>query len=653
MEGEVEADVGLMGDVATIDDCPQLPSSPERARSGVCDPTRSSPSVSQMAEKGRNDIEAQDEGAIEVSEEKDEVEEGFEEEMAPVDHGRTTSGEEGKQLGEDLMMAVQEREDGRTEEEAVGEFAATNDLLKGVVEKYAFVEAMLAAIIENKLHRMRKVEGAAKDLEKKDGKEIGESLASTLVASTQVHSAVDEWMHQFPALKELDKEYGWFRPLLVTIGFKLMEEVPWGVKMRVTVGAFTSMSDLLTDVYVTYMFGSDKKYGYFKASLASLVASIGIQMFVVWVQNRKLGMTRVLREWFPILVGYKPAVDAYRVATGAKQEVGAVYDPMLEMTFMKIVEMFAEAIPGVIIQLMAIATSDKEDVGTSAWLSVAVSAITTGFASATISYDWDTDPDRREETPDFYGYIPPKASKRTVVFVSMLLFTAGMLLIRCTTIVLLGLMGGSWAILYIGADLGLYLLVKILRGDFWYWAPLGGNTEIVSSIISRVLIKIIVDFTSMVHFRHPNEVGGAYWLFGFLLTMGSLPVSIYVASPYVDERAINIAWTMVKIFLPSSGLCLLIFFSNIEKKYWHTFWSTLRSKDATMAYFLKGESDAKKKYIFWRSRRQWGSIEGEVKKWVESNWAKWEEEKPEWFTDVTKSAVPVEFIPADGDSKVK
>ena len=102
-----------------------------------------------------------------------------------------------------------------------------------------------------------------------------------------------------------------------------------------------------------------------------------------------------------------------------------------------------------------------------------MSAFTTGFASASISYDYDTDPARREETPDFYGYIPAKASKRTVVFVSMMLFTAGMLLIRCTTIVLLGLIGGSWAFLYIGADLGLYMLVKILRGDFWYWFPTG------------------------------------------------------------------------------------------------------------------------------------------------------------------------------------
>jgi hypothetical protein len=280
-----------------------------------------------------------------------------------------------------------------------------------------------------------------------------------------------------------------------------------------------------------------------------------------------------------------------------------------------------------------------------------VSAITTGFASATISYDWDTDPDKREERPAFYGYIPANASKRTVVFVSMLLFTVGMLLIRCTTIVLLGLMGGSWAFLYIGADLGLYMLVKILRRDFWHWLPLGGNAEIVSSILTRVIIKIIVDFTSIAHFRHPYEVGGAYWLFGLLLTMASLPVSIFIASPYVDERAINIAWTMVKIFLPSSGLCFAIFILTIEKKYWHTFWSTQKSKDMTMACFLVGESDEIKFGVLWNSRHHWVSIEGEIKKWVDLNWAKWEEEQPEWWTDVMKAKVPVDFIPAHGDAR--
>jgi hypothetical protein len=152
-------------------------------------------------------------------------------------------------------------------------------------------------------------------------------------------------------------------------------------------------------------------------------------------------------------------------------------------------------------------------------------------------------------------------------------------------------------------------------------------------------------------FRHPNEVGGAYWIFGLLLTMGSLPVSIYVASPYVDEEATNIASSIVNYVTPLTTLCFVVFFFNIEKKYWHTFWSTQRSKDIYMTYFLEGENDAMKIKVFESSRHQWVSIEGNIKKWVEMNWAKWEDEQPEWFTDVIKATVPVDFIPADRDAR--
>merc|ERR1711965_432251 len=107
----------------------------------------------------------------------------------------------------------------------------------------------------------------------------------------------------------------------------------------------------------------------------------------------------------------------------------------------------------------------------------------------------------REQVPDFYGYVPANPTKRSIIFVAMMFFSACMLVIRCMTIVVLGLLGSRWVTLYIGADLGLYLLVKILRGDFWYWIPLGGNIEILSSILMRVVIKIITDFTSIVQFR--------------------------------------------------------------------------------------------------------------------------------------------------------
>jgi hypothetical protein len=128
-------------------------------------------------------------------------------------------------------------------------------------------------------------------------------------------------------------------------------------------------------------------------------------------------------------------------------------------------------------------------------------------------------------------------------------------------------------------------------------------------------------------------------------------MSIHVALPYVDKSTINIASLIMNYIIPISTMCFAVFFLNIEKKYLHTFWSIQRGKDKTMAYFLEGKSDAIMFSVFKRSKHHWVSIDGIIKKWVELNWAKWEEEQPEWFTDAMKAKVPVDFIPEDGDAR--
>ena len=556
---------------------------------------------------------------------------------------------EGTHLGKELFESVKRRERWTTKEEAVKEFISVNTILEQASDQFSVLEPLIIAVVNNKLQQSRKVEGELKNLDEEEGRAIGESLARTLAVNTSPEASVYEWILQYPALVELDYKFIWFRPMLVGISYKLLEEVSWGLKTRVTVGAFTSMADLVTDFYVTYSFLRDEKKGYFVASLVSLMSSIGFQILLVWSKNRKIGTARVFRESFPILIGFKPALDAYRVAKGAKQETGQVIEPLIEMSYIKGIEMFAEAIPGVIIQLMAIATSNEE-IAAAAWISLTVSALTTGFASATISYDFDTDPRAREQVPEFYGYIPAKASKRTLVFASLVLFTAGMLLIRCVTIVLLMFIGHKWTILYICADLALYLAVKILRGDFWYWMPLGGKAEILSSFVCRILVKVVTDFTSIVQFRHPNEVGGLAWILGFVLTLGSLPVAIIVAESHLTERMISIAWNVVYL-IPGTLICFAVFFFNIEKEYWHTFWSAQRSKEMTMSYFLEGKSDVQKVQVFSCSRNHWISIEEEVKRWVGLNWEEWEREEPEWFDDNLRNFIPLEFIPKTDNAR--
>lgn len=76
------------------------------------------------------------------------------------------------------------------------------------------------------------------------------------------------------------------------IGYILVGEVGWGVKLRVLIGAATSLADMGTDLFVILTFKNDKNFGYFYALLSSIILSIVIQLFLVYIQNRKMGATR-------------------------------------------------------------------------------------------------------------------------------------------------------------------------------------------------------------------------------------------------------------------------------------------------------------------------------------------------------------------------
>ena len=141
---------------------------------------------------------------------------------------------------------------------------------------------MLIAIVESKLQGSQQVGGRAESLEPEDGKKIGGSLALVLATTLTGKHAIDEWSLQYPAVIEVMKESLWAKPMLVAVAFKLMGEVRWGVKARVAIGAFTSMLDLATDIYVTNMYWKDEtQHGYFQASLTSLSVSMGVQLLFV------------------------------------------------------------------------------------------------------------------------------------------------------------------------------------------------------------------------------------------------------------------------------------------------------------------------------------------------------------------------------------
>jgi hypothetical protein len=371
-----------------------------------------------------------------------------------------------------------------------------------------------------------------------------------------------------------------------------------------------------------------------------------LQLLISYGQNKKKGKPRMLKDTLLVMTGLKAGVDAFRVASGAEMQENEAVDAVTELMGTKMVELFAESIPGCVLQVYVYLKS-PETRTFKALASIIISAATAGFTSATITFDFDVSPSRRRETPEFYGFVPDGAA-RTLIFCCMIVNSMLLLLIKSFCCALLMLTNKSYLSWYIAGDMGVYLLQKILRGDFQYWIPVDGFIGFLASLVFRVMAKVIVDFTGSAMFRHPGELGGAYWTFSMVLALVSLFVVIEVhfsSSELMEvevmkkEEVGKLAWVMCSAWLIS----FVLFLRLMKQEYLHSFFSLKDGKSVVMERFLIDDEQVKAS-IFKKNRKLWVGIEEEVKVWVTANWRRWNREKPKWFTKGLIAKIPKEWV---------
>jgi len=173
--------------------------------------------------------------------------------------------------------------------------------------------------------------------------------------------------------------------MLNTVAKRLLGEVSWGLKLRVTMGAGLSILDMATDIFVIWRYmGGEETEGYGWSLLGMVVASMVIQLLIVFAQNRKKPWV-MAKEVLIVLTGLKPGYDAAKVCSNQEMEEHHVLDAKVELVATKCVEMVCESIPGSLLQLyvlLKVKNVSRATVG-----SVIVSAMTTGFSSASISFE--------------------------------------------------------------------------------------------------------------------------------------------------------------------------------------------------------------------------------------------------------------------------
>ncbi|GMH78176.1 hypothetical protein TrLO_g2562 [Triparma laevis f. longispina] len=259
--------------------------------------------------------------------------------------GEDFGSEDGQALGHDLLWKASSSKK-RLENlvEVVGESRA----LKMLIEEIPFVRNLLEAALRGRLTMNRAVGTRLICISEKESLQIGKNLIPSLKSKKLIGAGIDQWKRQNQAVKELMETHEWFEPMAVVLGKGIVRTAAWGLMWRVFIGATLSVTDLATDLLVLKQFwdGGEAMVRYRDSSIASLSASICLQLFIVIVQNRKIGAVRVLKEMSVVVLGMKAPYDAYRVAIGSEQEKDALLDPFSEMTCIKCAEIVpAEMVP--------------------------------------------------------------------------------------------------------------------------------------------------------------------------------------------------------------------------------------------------------------------------------------------------------------------
>jgi hypothetical protein len=284
-------------------------------------------------------------------------------------------------------------------------------------------------------------------------------------------------------------------------------------------------------------------------------------------------------------------------------------------------------------------------------MSIIISALSAGFTSASYTFDYDVNPTKRIETPDFYGMIPDDSTKRAIVFGCMLLQSALLLLIRGLAAAMLLEVGAVYFFYYTLIDHGAYWLNAFARNDAWLYINVTGPGGVFVTILGRTVNKVIIDYTGLLQFRGSGVVGGIYFSVNMVMAFVASFVAIYVYFEHFGEAGrgltreltYTIAGSIFGTWLLVSGLFLF----KIERKYVSTFTSTQTGNEWVQEYFLRGETDAVKIQILTLNPRCWDSIRPQVRGWLAESWDTWEAEEPVWFDDLFLATVDDDMMPAD------
>jgi len=322
---------------------------------------------------------------------------------------------------------------------------------------------------------------------------LGKSFRKHLLANKEFAVAVDAWRLANTILQPLFDHSPVFGSIMTAVAKHLLASSNMGLAKRVTLGALLSIMDMITDAGVINTYRASGKTSEATSLIAMIGSSLAAQLLMTYGQNKKKSKWVILRELAFVVAFLKPAVDAYRVATGYEDKDSTV-NPLDEMVIGKMIELAFESVPGSLLQAYMFINSPEKTMFL--LISILISTLTTGFSSAMISYDMDVSVANRKEVPLFYGYIKDGSTERGITFVLLILLASLHNLSRTIGTALLLSVSKELTFGIILAELVLYHIYKIVRRDYVVWVVgIEGGLKWVGAVFFHTIFKILLDYT--------------------------------------------------------------------------------------------------------------------------------------------------------------
>jgi hypothetical protein len=365
-----------------------------------------------------------------------------------------------------------------------------------------------------------------------------------------------------------------------------------------------------------------------------IALSLACQSAIAYFRRRHQGTLAVAKEVAIVFTFLKPVADLRRLSAGHEID-GAPCDTATERSYCAGAEMVAESLPSAFLQV-AVALSTGQ-LPPAVVASIMFSWGSTAYKTYSIALNQDTDLQLRRFYPSFYGYVPKRPSRRLLVSALLFVLCLAHIVGKTSAMALLFVTNRAYLFSYVAVDMGVYLLYKIVRGDFYCWVP---DTGVRTAVAYRVATKLMLDFTGLPQLRNPCDLGGMCWAATMATTQVTCLISAFLYSQeFEGDVHVKLVYSSLMGTMGTLAcvwalaiVCLLL---TMEREYIRTFFSFQTGSEYAAAAFLSSRDSGDDEgcfQIFAYNELLWTRILPDVQSYLQENLPRLVEEKPEWLT---------------------